>query len=342
MAQPQPPPLLPPNADVLAIVVARIGDTLLVTPALRALKAAVPQGRLTVLAHPKRAALLANLPFIDRLGGIDKRSAPWRARLPGARHDVAVVWGHDTPLVAYGLRRARAVAAFAAPDLPADPRLIRVPRPQTSIHAVDERLLLAQAVGVAVTDRRLAYAVTAAEKATAEAWLAAGPTGGPLIGIQPVSFPTKRHRDWPTASFIELLQALAARMPAARFVVLGDEAARPGAGQIAAAVGERVRIAAGQFDLRASAALIAELDLYIGVDTGPTHIAGALGVPMVALYHCAYPGRNLAPLDHPALRMIEHPATGSPGAGIERGMDEIPVAPVLAAALELLAVGGST
>ena len=68
-------------------------------------------------------------------------------------------------------------------------------------------------------------------------------------------------------------------------------------------------IAAGEMGLRESAAIIAELDLYVGVDTGPTHIAGALAIPMVALYHCLYPGRNLAPLGHPACRIIEHPAT---------------------------------
>jgi len=54
--------------------------------------------------------------------------------------------------------------------------------------------------------------------------------------------------------------------------------------------------------------VLAGLDLYVGVDTGPTHLAGALGIPMVALYHCRHRGSLLAPLDHPALTVIEHPA----------------------------------
>ena len=57
--------------------------------------------------------------------------------------------------------------------------------------------------------------------------------------------------------------------------------------------------------------MMQQLDLYIGVDTGPTHLAGALGLPMVALYHCLHPGRYLAPLDHPNfLGVVEHPAAG--------------------------------
>jgi heptosyltransferase-3 len=83
---------------------------------------------------------------------------------------------------------------------------------------------------------------------------------------------------------------------------------------------------------------MAGLDLYIGVDTGPTHIAGALGIPMVALYHCAYPGRNLAPLQHPACAAIEHPLTGT-SVDIAASMADIPVDAVVQAAMDLLARG---
>ena len=83
-------------------------------------------------------------------------------------------------------------------------------------------------------------------------------------------------------------------------------------------------------DLRASAALIAALDLYVGVDTGPTHIAGALDVPMIGIYHHAYPGRNLAPLERARLRVLEQPAAG-----------ELSVDAVMSAAEALLAETGA-
>jgi heptosyltransferase-3 len=327
---------LEPDADVLAIIVARIGDTLLVTPALRALKAAMPRGRLTVLAHRNRAALLAHLPFIDQLGTISKHSAPWCGRLPTPHYDLAVVWGHDRPLVDYALRRARRVVAFDAPGLPDDSRLLRVPRPQASIHAVRERLMLTEAAGIVSQQLRLAYAVTSEEAAAARRWLDAQGAGTPVIGIQPASFPTKPHRDWPVESFAELLRRLSAGFPRASFVILGDKASAAVAHRLQAVDGEKVIVAAGKFALRQSAALIGQLDLYVGVDTGPTHVAGALGIPTVALYHCSYPGRNLAPLEHPALRMIEHPATGKTDAGPEKSMAEIPVEVVHRAAIDLL------
>ena len=56
---------------------------------------------------------------------------------------------------------------------------------------------------------------------------------------------------------------------------------------------------------RRDAALINELDLYVGVDTGPTHIAGALRRPMVSMYHGYSPSHLLAPLEHPRLGRLD-------------------------------------
>jgi heptosyltransferase-3 len=98
----------------------------------------------------------------------------------------------------------------------------------------------------------------------------------------------------------------------------------------------RVASLAGHTALREGAAVIGELDLYVGVDTGPTHLAGALGVPMVALYHCRHRGRWLAPQEHPALSVIEHPSTDI-DCTADTPMSFIQVETVLEAAERLLA-----
>lgn len=333
--------MIRPDADVLVIIVARIGDTLLATPALRALKAAIPQGRLTVLAHPKRLEVLQHLSFIDVLEGITKTSAPARGWIGKNRYDVALVYGHDAALVRYALRVSDGVIAFRQRDAALNRRLAHlVAEPSEPQHAVLHRLSLLAPLGlVAAGDLRLAYCVTGEERTWARQWLAAQvPPGRPLIGLQMASFPTKAHRDWPVSSFQELMARIAATRGEARFLLLGDAAAAVKAAPLLAACSQQAALAAGRLSLRQSAALMAELDLYIGVDTGPTHIAGALGMPMVALYHCAYPGRNLAPLQHPACAVIEHPLTGK-SAATTASMADIPVAAVWQAAMDLLARG---
>jgi heptosyltransferase-3 len=307
-----PPPLtLPVDADLLAINVARIGDTLLATPALAALKAAAPQGRLTCLAHPKRIEILEGLEFIDSLEAITKHSALLRGRL-GRRFDAAVVWGNDRELIRYALRVARRVVAFRQTDAELDRRLRpSVPHADSPMHAVAHRLLPVAALGIAPVGSRLRYCVLPDEAAWARQWLLQLPaTARRIVVIQAASFPTKAYRDWPEANFRELIRRLLARDETIAIVLLGDSGDRARAERLAADLGPRIAIAAGATTLRQSAALLGEASLYVGVDTGFTHIAGALGVPMIALYHCLHPGRYLAPLDHPAyLAVIEHPAT---------------------------------
>ena len=326
------------DAQILVIIVARIGDTLLVTPVLRALKAAIPQGRLTVLTHPKRLEVLQHLPFIDALGGITKTSAQVRGWMAKRRFDVALVYGHDAALVRYALRTSTAVIAFPQRDEALNRRLAHLVEPPTEPqHAVLHRLALLAPLGLAAADLRLAYCVTEQERAEARRWLGAKlPSGRPLIGLQMASFPTKAHRDWPVSSFGELIGRIAGTHAQARFVLLGDRAAAEKAAPLLSRYPHQAALAAGGLSLRQSAALMAELDLYIGVDTGPTHIAGALGIPMVALYHAAYPGRNLVPLQHPACTMIEHPLTGI-SAATTASMADVPVTLVWQAAMDLLA-----
>lgn len=311
--------VLPPGARVCAVVVARIGDTLLATPALRALRAAA--SKLTVLVHPEREALLHHLDFIDELRGISKRSAFWRDRWSGRGYDAAFCWGRDPALLRYCLRTARRSFAFDYPEFASltDKRLIRVTvPPDRSMHAVLERLLPVEAAGVACADLRLAYAVHASERRDAQSWLAQLPVHGvPLIGLQPFSFPTKAHRDWPVERFIELARRLLARHPDAHFLLLGDADAAGRALEFEAALSGRISVAAGHFSLRQSAALMSLLDLYIGVDTGPTHLAGALGIPMVALYNPRYPGRNLKPLDQPRCSVLEAPSEDMSSLGVD-------------------------
>ena len=225
--------------------------------------------------------------------------------------------GHDAAVTRYALRSAARVVAFRQRDPALDARLaVVVDEPAPPPHAVLHRLLLLQATGIAAQDLRLAWNVTAAERAAAASWRSAQvpASGKPVIGLQMASFHTKAQRDWPVQRFIELAQRVLAERPGAHFILLGDAGSRPGAQAFLAALPGRASVAAGGLPLRHSAALMAGLDLYVGVDTGPTHVAGALGIPMVALYHASFPGRNLAPLQNPLCRVIEHPLTGQPNA----------------------------
>jgi heptosyltransferase-3 len=302
---------LPEPRDILYINVSRIGDTLLVTPAVRAIAVRWPQARIHLLAHPKREEVLRHQPFVHRTGTISKQRARFMGWLPGEPYDLAFVCNFDAPLIEYALRVARRVVAFRQPDEALNARLYRAvehPALQTT-HAVDIQLLLPAAVGAAPAGKALSYCVTAEEAQWATSFLAnhGARDRHPLVGLQVASFPTKAYRDWPPGHFSELCQRIRSHWPDAHFLIFGGELEQARTAALAAELGDAATLCAGRLTLRQTAALMNRIDLYVGVDTGPTHLMGALQRPMVALYHGYSPSRVLAPLDHPCLYAIDHP-----------------------------------
>ena len=322
-------------ARILVINVCRIGDTLLATPAIRALAKAYPAARITVLGHPKRVEVLAHLPWIAESAGISKLSARFKGRLGGARWDLALVYGFDAPLVAYALRVAGRVVAFRQDDAQLNGALYKAvahPGYQTA-HSVHNALLLTDALGVPHAGYRLAYQLTGAESAWAATRLGEG--AGPRIGLQLASFPTKSYRDWPLASFVALARAIRAKWRSSEFLVFGGAEDRGRAGELAAALGSGCTVFAGTLTLRQTAALMSRTQLYVGVDTGPTHLMSCFDLPLVVLYHCISPSRLIGALEHPRFFPVDHPKPHP--CSQDTPMSEIPVDTVLAAVERALA-----
>lgn len=302
---------------ILFIQVSRIGDTLFATPAMRAIARAWPEAKVTALAHPNRSEVLENLPFLHRVGNITKRSAPWRGWLAGKQYDLAFVWGFDEALVSYALRVSDRVVAFRQKSDALNARLYKaVPEPGFQAgHAVDYCFSLAEAVDVLHGSRRLAYEVLPAERAAARERLrkAAFADSHPLVGFQAASFPTRSYRDWPVSHFIALAKKISCRWPGARFLIYGGTAEKAQTSALKAALGERAMLLAGSLTLRETAAMMSCTDLYVGVDTGPTHIMSTFDIPLVGLYHCTSGSIHTGPCDHPCAWLIDHPLLGCGG-----------------------------
>lgn len=315
---------------ILVINVSRIGDTLLATPAIRALARAWPQATIDVLGHPGRVEVLQHLPFIHRVGAITKKSAPLRGwgGLLGKPYDLALVYGYDASLVAYALRVAGKVVAFRQADPRLNARLLHaVETPGFKAdHSVRLALALPAALGLAPAGLRLSYAVSDAERAWAVATRRRDepPGARPRIGVQVASFPTKAYRDWPLESFIELCDRLRTAWPHTHFLIFGGQEERRRTEALAAHLDGAATLHAGRLSLRQTGALMSGLDLYIGVDTGPTHLMSCFDIPLVALYH-GYSGSDLiGPLEHPCLYAIDHPLAG-PECTMEAAMADIGV-----------------
>ncbi|MGH8163585.1 MAG: glycosyltransferase family 9 protein, partial [Rhodanobacteraceae bacterium] len=138
--------------------------------------------------------------------------------------------------------------------------------------------------------------VDAVDRADREAWLAArGIAGRELILVQPankrsmrwngVRDPADDDKAWPRERWIALLRALTTQNPNVRILLCGAPPEAPLLTEIAdAAASANVIVAARDMTLRRLMALAQIARAMISVDTGPAHVAAALGCPLVVLF----------------------------------------------------------
>ena len=267
---------------VLLIQLRRLGDVILAAGILEDLRRAFPESELDVLTSPLSAQLLRNHPLIDELLVYD-RAHPLRevARIRARRYDwiidgqgspttARLAWLSGAPVrVGWGVRVWRAMYTHVVP---------RTGLP--NVYVVRERQRFLEALGVPVGEPRTRLAVTADEKAVAARALREAGVPDDRARVALVLSVSEPIREWPAERFAEL--ALALQRTGAAPVVLenpGDEHRLSRFREMAPSV-PVVRV----FDLRLLMATIALCDVVVSGDTGPAHVATALGIPRVTLY----------------------------------------------------------
>ena len=347
---------MPPEVKrVLAIHVARIGDTLLTTAALRHLSHVYPGAQIDFMGHAKRIEVLEGLPYIHKLASISKKSAKlkgWCAKFMGRKpYDLAFVWGHDAELVAYARRVSQRVVISRQLDDAANrmaDQVVEFPNDTNLLSEAEDKPLaqwildvVEQGTQTKAENLYTDYVVTAAESAEAKALLAqyTGNAQHQYIGLVVESHPAGAHRDWPIDNFVALAQQLASEGADRVFVLIGGTLPDAKVAALHHVLGDRLINLSGKLSLRQSAAVINALDLYVAVDTGPSHIAAAVGTPSVVMFHCMRAGEYLlAPRYPERLTIVNHP-TARLACSFETPMHAVGVERVLAAARAQLAGG---
>jgi len=267
---------------LLVFRLSALGDVIHTLPAVAALRERLPQTRIEwVVEAPYRE-------LVELVGGVDAipvRLKKWSKSLVASRTDMMAaaraMRGADAAIdfqgliksgVLMGLSRAPLRYGFAPNALKEKQaawfsnRRIQV---DTSAHVIDQNLQLAAGVaggaqGTLHWDRFLDGAGLGAFANTVVLLPGAG----------------KPNKLWPVERFRELAQ----RIGPAALAVWG-----PGEKELADAIGARV---APPTNLRQLAAILAQARAVIGADTGPLHLAAALGTPAVGLFGPTNPKRN--------------------------------------------------
>jgi heptosyltransferase-1 len=150
-----------------------------------------------------------------------------------------------------------------------------------SVHAVDRYWQVVEALGDAPPHKTFALPV----QAEARAWVQEKLTGLPRPWLAVAAGARWLTKRWPPAHFAELVRRAQARFGGSALLI-GSSDERPLSEEAARLLQGPCHIFAGETNLAQLTAVLAAADVAIANDTGPLHIAVALGRPVVAPYTC--------------------------------------------------------
>ena len=295
---------LPAPERILCFRLERIGDLLMTGHALAELRALAPGGAtIDLVVGSWNREIAAAIPGIDRVETLDAgwltrspeaglsplglalQAARWRSR----RYDLAINFEPDIrtniALAAAGARRTVGFASGGGGSL-LDVAIDYDP----SAHTVDNaRRLVREAIG-----REPAAPVTWALRVPEAHRAAATRLLAPFAGALKVGMHVSGGRaikQWPEARFREVAAHLVHHRSAA-VVLTGTAADRAQIEVVRSALRpDRVLDLSDNADLLTAAAVIEQLDLFVTGDTGPMHLANAVGTPIVAVFGPSDPRR---------------------------------------------------
>lgn len=306
---------------ILVVRLGAMGDIIHALPAVTSLRASVPGVHVAWAVHPKWREILEGGGAADELIFVDRRSyssvRTAAAALRRVEFDFAIDFQGliQSALVAKAAR-CKEVFGFHRDVVRERPAALFYTQTLLSLaaHVVDRNLELAAAAGA--TQRVLEFPLPAGK---AEGWL----PDGPFVLAAPFGGWTSKQ--WP----LEFYAEVAAKLP----VPLVLNGAPSQENVLRAVAGAQVHISSvsGLIDATRRAAAV------IGVDSGPLHLAAALGVPGVAIFGPTDPARNGPYSD--AIRVLRASGavtTYKRGAEIDKSMREISPGQVLAVIMGML------
>jgi ADP-heptose:LPS heptosyltransferase len=268
---------------ILFIRLDRVGDVVLSTPAIRALKKHFPDAELTVLLRSSTRGLVEHNPFVDRIVTVDHAGELIGAirELRARRFDLVVDpyddWPLESALVA-GLSGARVRIGFAVAGRGAF-FTVRLPKPGPGRHMTDVVMDSLKPLGIASGDVRTEVFLSEGELASARKWLHERRNGSlPFIGFHPGA--SRETQRWPAEYFSEL-GTLLLREGRRGLILFGGPADRKLVEAMARRIGETA-LTCITGDVRRFSALLACCQLLVCNNSGPLHVACALGIPTVS------------------------------------------------------------
>jgi heptosyltransferase-2 len=268
-----------------------IGDAVMTTPAMGAVRAALPDAEMVVAANPVVAELFSPHPYCDRVIVLDNKKV--RGSIRGLFHSSSLLRAESFDLAILFQNAIGAAITALLAGIPnragyrTDGRgillthAVPIGKAQRRLHHTDYYLQMLARLGIEGGDERLALSCTERELALAGKMLRTD-TGSPWVAVNPgAAFGSAKR--WFPERFAEVADGLV-REFGARILITGGPAEADLGVDIEAAMKARPLNLVGKTSVRMLMALLSQCSLMVTNDSGPMHVAAAFGVPVVALF----------------------------------------------------------
>ena len=330
----------PGSESILVRGVNWLGDAVMTIPAIQRLRQAKPRAAITLLSHDKLAGLWQGQTFFNQLLTFSDNDNLWQTarRLRAGRFTAAVAFPNSLrSALELWLAGIPHRIGYARPGRslllthPLPPRPGAVPMRKRSAgeihrliargqapallpataHHIHNYLRLVAALGASEEPMSPSLAINQdeAESTAARLGLPALRPDHPFLAMCPGAEygPAKR---WPVEAFVAAGVAIH-RATGCRWLILGGPSDREIARFISSGIGQQnpdlpVLNLAGQTTLRELAVVLVSCRLLLSNDTGPMHLAAALGTPVVALFGSTSPEMT-GPAWSPAAQILRTP-----------------------------------
>ena len=321
-----------------------VGDAVLAIPAMKAIRARFPGAEITLLVRPWVAGLFSSAPYIDKVWTENKPKTltSWIRITRDIRKrefDLSLLLPNsfESALMMFigGVRHRVGYATDGRGWMLTD----AVPKTTGRQHQMDYYLNLAKVVSAATDRPSISIEATVSERDSARQLLAAQgiPSGAAFLVLNPGAAYGSAKR-WHQDRFADVADNLASQL-GLHVAIIGSEPERAIANQVCERMTRRPAVLNGKTSLETLIGVLAESSLMITNDSGPMHIAAALGIPTVAIFGPT-DETNTGP-SGPHTRIVKHTVECSPCLLREcpidhRCMNAVTVEEVCRAAKELM------
>lgn len=274
-------PARPPSTFVVVSNTA-LGDTLLSTPVIASLRASFPDAHIYFVVHPRYASLFAGLDSIDGLltydgsyAGLPRAISRLRKLTPDAvllahangPQDIPMAWLAGAPLILKPATRSPFRVYLSAQ------------MPPLNRHVIEERINLVRSVGGMQFLTRMQLPARYCEKMPADIERLPLPAIGFQLGA------ANLYKQWPLDKFAALARKILSAYPEMNIVLTGAARERALANELLRQCPDpRILDHTGKWKVDQLPWLLRQFTLLVTNDTGPMHLAIALGVPTVSLF----------------------------------------------------------